>query len=267
MNQEKKKIQKVVSQLTLFDDALMSRVFDGNIEATELLLQIILKRRIKVVSVVAQETLKNAEVGGRTIVLDILAIDIDGRHINIEVQTDASGAISKRARYHSSVVDTHMLKEKEPFKQLKDSYIIFIYKHDKFHKGLPIYHIERTVQETGEAFADGSHIIYVNGSYQGKDAIGKLMQDFHQTDYTKMHYEPLSKGVQQYKEKEGKENMSGVVERYAKEYAKECIADEKLNSIQNMLRNTDFTLEQALDILEIQGKERTYIIEHMQDKQ
>ena len=77
----------------------------------------------------------------------------------------------------------------------------------------------------------------------------------------------LSKGVQQYKEKEGKENMSGVVERYAKEYAKECIADEKLNSIQNMLRNTDFTLEQALDILEIQGKERTYIIEHMQDKQ
>lgn len=38
-------INKLIDELTLFDDDLMSRVFDKNIEATELLLRIILKRK------------------------------------------------------------------------------------------------------------------------------------------------------------------------------------------------------------------------------
>ena len=265
MNQEKKKIKKVIEELTLFDDELMRRVFDENIEATQLVLQIILRRKIKVIRVVGQETFNNAKVGGRNIVLDVHAIDIDGRHIDIEVQGDANGAIAKRARYHSSVVDARMLKEKEPFKHLKDSYIIFIYKHDKFKRGQPVYHIERVVKETGEAFRDGSYIIYLNGSYKGNDAIGKLIEDFHQTDYKKMHYGPLSKSVQHCKEsEEGSDDMSGVVERYAKEYAKEYAADEKVISVQNMLKNTNFTLEQALNILEIHGRERKYIIDRIQ---
>ncbi|MFR8247953.1 MAG: hypothetical protein ACLVAT_01220 [Lachnospiraceae bacterium] len=32
--------------------------------------------------------------------------------------------------------------------------------------GLPIYTIERTVQETGKLFDDKAHIVYVNGDLQ-----------------------------------------------------------------------------------------------------
>lgn len=42
-------------------------------------------------------------------------------------------------------------------------------------KGLPLYHIDRYVRETGKLFEDGSHIIYVNGNYKGDDEIGHLM--------------------------------------------------------------------------------------------
>ena len=59
---------------------------------------------------------------------------------------------------------------------------MFIYKHDKFRKGLPLYHIDRHVRETDELFDDGSHIIYVNDNYKGNDEIGQLIKDFHQTD-------------------------------------------------------------------------------------
>lgn len=45
------RINKIIDELTLFDDDLMSRVFDKNIEATEYVLQIILGRKITVVSV------------------------------------------------------------------------------------------------------------------------------------------------------------------------------------------------------------------------
>lgn len=115
--------------------------------------------------------MKNHQVGGRNITLDVDAMDENGEEIDIEVQGNSEGAHVRRARYHSSMVDSRMLKEGQAFRELKDSYVIFIYKHDKFRKGLPLYHVERYVGETNEQFRDGSHIIYVNGNYKGNDEI------------------------------------------------------------------------------------------------
>lgn len=69
--QDQAKINRLIDNLTLFDDDLMSRVFDKNIEATQLVLRIILGRKIKVISVNGQEEMKNAAVGGRNIILDV----------------------------------------------------------------------------------------------------------------------------------------------------------------------------------------------------
>ena len=60
VTQNQDRINKLIDGLTLFDDDLMSRVFDKNIEATELLLRIILERKIKVISVIGQEEMKSA---------------------------------------------------------------------------------------------------------------------------------------------------------------------------------------------------------------
>ena len=142
-----------------------------------------------------------------------------------------------------------------------DSYVIFIYKRDKFKKGLPVYHIERTVSETGEMVGDGSHIIYVNGSYRGDDAIGKLIEDFHQPDANKMHYRELANGVRHFKnEKEGREDMCEAVQKYAKE--RELSAN--ISAVSNLMKNMKVTLEQALNILGIQGEDRTAIKKQLQ---
>ena len=42
IGEEKISVNELVDKLTLFDDDLMSRVFDNNFEATELILRIIL---------------------------------------------------------------------------------------------------------------------------------------------------------------------------------------------------------------------------------
>jgi len=66
---------KILEQLRLFDDDFMTKVFDENIEATELLLNIILERNdmevIKVEKQEVQKEMKNPLVGGRGIRLDI----------------------------------------------------------------------------------------------------------------------------------------------------------------------------------------------------
>ena len=265
VKQEWERVNSLVDTLTLFDDELMGRVFDRNAKATELVLRLILGRNIKVISVNGQKEIRNAKVGGRNIILDVHAIDVAGEEMNIEVQGGSEGAHVRRARYHSSMLDTGMLKESQPLKELKDSYVIFIYKRDKFGKGLPLYHVDRYIKETEETFGDGSHIIYVNGSYKGDDAIGKLVSDFHQTDSENMYYSELADGVEHYKETEkGRGNMSEAVEKYAREYAEECVIVEKITSVKNLMNNMKLTLEQALNVLGIPDKDREQIINQLQ---
>lgn len=53
---------QMISKLRLLDDDLMKLVFDKNIEATELLLNVILQRNdLKVLEVVTQREYKNAK--------------------------------------------------------------------------------------------------------------------------------------------------------------------------------------------------------------
>ena len=273
LRQNPRNVNELVNELTLFDDDLMSRVFDKNIKATELLLRIILGKKVKVISVTGQNEMKNHQVGGRNITLDVDAMDENGEEIDIEVQGNSEGAHVRRARYHSSMVDSRMLKEGQAFRELKDSYVIFIYKHDKFRKGLPLYHVERYVGETNEQFRDGSHIIYVNGNYKGNDEIGQLMQDFREKNPECMHYTELAESVKHFKEKEGgREEMSEIVERYinerveerVEERVKERVEKEKTISVQNLMNNMKWTLDQALDALGIKGKERTLITQQLQ---
>ena len=267
VTQDKRVIEKIVCNLTLFDDDLMSRVFDQNIEATELLLRIVLERNIKVTSVTGQDELKNPKVGGRDIILDVHALDETGEEMDVEVQANSKGAHVKRARYHSSMVDSRMLKAGQDFQEIKDSYVIFIYKHDKFERGLPIYHVDRYINELQEPFADGSHIIYVNGNYKGNDEIGRLMKDFHQVDPGKMHYSELARGVSHLKGTGGQENMCEAVQRYAEEYAKEYSAERTMVIVENFMKNMNFTLEQSLDAAGIQGEERELLIKQLKEKQ
>ena len=273
LRQNPRNVNELVNELTLFDDDLMSRVFDKNIKATELLLRIILDKKVKVISVTGQNEMKNHQVGGRNITLDVDAMDENGEEIDIEVQGNSEGAHVRRARYHSSMVDSRMLKEGQAFRELKDSYVIFIYKHDKFRKGLPLYHVDRYVGETNEQFRDGSHIIYVNGNYKGNDEIGQLMQDFREKNPECMHYTELAESVKHFKEKEGgHEEMSEIVERYinerveerVEERVKERVEKEKTISVQNLMNNMKLTLDQALDALGIKGKERTLITQQLQ---
>ncbi len=145
LNDEEENLE-LLEGFTLLDDEFMTIVFDRNKEATELLLKIILARNdIEVTEVVAQREYKNPVTGGRSIKLDIYAKGSDGKVYDIEVQNGNAGADVHRARFHSSMLDTKMLKEKQKFKELHESYVIFITKNDYMKLGLPLYKRSRYV--------------------------------------------------------------------------------------------------------------------------
>ena len=70
---------------------------------------------------------------------------------------------------------------------------------------LPIYHINRVIEENCQHCYDQLHIIYVNSSVQDDTALGKLMHDLHCSDPHDMYSEILARRV-----KELKETQKGV---------------------------------------------------------
>ena len=232
--------------LRLLDDDFMQKVFEDK-AYTELLLQIILKRAdLKVLHVKGQQDIKNLQ--GRSIILDILAVDTDNKVYNIEIQRSDKGAAVKRARYNSSLIDSNVTEPGEKYENLCESYIIFITENDIMKEGLPIYHVDRTVIETGKLFGDEAHIIYVNSQIHDESALGKLMYDFYCTDAGKMNYEILADRVRYFKEDEkGVATMSRVMEEMRNETERaKAIKDAK-----GMLESGKLTYEEIAKIAEL----------------
>ncbi len=196
----KKLYLEILKKFRLMDDDFMAIIFE-DIPCTEMLLKIILNRDdLTVKEVRPQYEIKN--LGGRSVRLDIFALDKKGHAYNIEVQRKDSGAVAKRARYNSSLIDAHITEPGDDYEALADTYVIFITENDVLKEGLPLYHIERTIKETGKDFGDGSHIIYVNSTIRDETALGKLMHDFFCTDPNEMYYKTLADRARYFKENE-----------------------------------------------------------------
>ena len=236
-------LQKI-KEFRLFDDDFMSRVFDNNIECTELILRIILNNQdIKVKKVCTQSEIKN--LFGRSVRLDIYATDKDNKPVDIEIQRSDKGAGVKRARYNSSMIDANTLVKGGNFDTLPESFIIFITENDVMGANLPIYHADRIISETGKPLGDGTHIVYINGAYRDESPIGKLMHDFSCKDPSDMYYKPLAEQVRYFKEDvKGVEDMCRIVEDIVEKEKRE----EKIEMIARMKRVGKLSFDEISEI-------------------
>ena len=209
-----------IANFRLMDDDFMTKCFEDSPECVELVLKIILGRDdLKVIDVHTQWFVKN--LLKRSVRLDILATDSHSKKNNIEIQREDKGAGRKRARYNSSMLDSTILNSGEDFEVLPETSVIFITENDVLGKGYPLYHIERCIMETGENFGDEAHILYVNGSCKDDTPLGKLMQDFSNTDPHSMNYKVLSERTRYFKEEGGVAVMCRAMEEMRKEALEE----------------------------------------------
>ena len=256
---------KRISKLCLFDDDFMNIVFQND-KCVKLLLDIILDTDIRISDINIQHQLDN--IKGRTVIMDMYIVDEKGRYINVEIQRDDRQAIAKRAGYHESLLKTNITSKQTKWKDITETYVIFITENDVLLGGLPIYHIERVIQENGERFEDGAHIIYVNGRNEEDTRLGRLMHDMRCTEVKDMYYEELREEARYYKEDEGGiEKMCKLfdeVEQRGIETGKregillgQQIGEQKgiemnrIASIQSLMKNLNLSIEEAMEALSI----------------
>lgn len=235
----------------LMDDDFMTVCFDGSPESVQLVLQIIMnKPDLKVLDVKVQYFIKN--LLKRSVCLDVLATDYDGRKYNIEIQRADKGAGPKRARLNSSLIDAKVMETGAKFDDLPESYVIFITENDVIGMGEPLYHIERYILESGMLFGDDAHIIYVNGTYRGDDPIGRLMADFNCTEPAKMYYNVLKSRTGYFKEtREGVAIMCKAIEDMRNQEREEGRTEGRLVEIFASVQEGDYSAKRGAEKLGI----------------
>ena len=247
------KYLEALKKFRLIDDTFFSACFDDNAEDVEYILRIILKKPdLKVLKVQTQKSVEN--IYGRSVRFDVFATDDKNKLYNIEVQRADAGAIPTRARYNSAMLDYHNVNKNEKFKEMPETFVIFITEHDVLEDGEQIYHVERMILETKKIFPDREHIIYVNGSYRDESgsALGDLIHDFFCENPADMRHRQLAERVKFLKDnKSGVRKMCKVIEDL---FAEELAESEKktlLNTIRSAIKNWHLTPEDAMNGLDI----------------
>lgn len=245
--QKHEEMLRRIKSFRLLDDDFMTKCFEENPEATELVLRIVLnKSDIKVEKIQTQYSMKN--IKGRSLRLDIYAVDSTGRKYNIEIQRADKGAGAKRARYNSSLIDSNILPAGFEVENLAETFVIFITEDDVLGGNKPIYHIDRYIKETDEYFDDGSHIIYVNAAYRDDTELGKLMHDFSVTEPDDMNFRVLANAANYYKkDKEGIQAMCKAMEDMITDF----VTDEKKMAAVRMLKRGKLTKEEIAEYLDL----------------
>ena len=255
--------REIVQSFTLMDDVFMTAVFQDSLPCVDLVLQIILNRpNLRATRVVTQHTLKNLH--GHDVRLDIHAF-ADGHEFNIEIQRAKKGAVPRRARYHSSIMDANALAEGADYEKLPETYVIFITETDVLGKGKPIYMIRRMIEDDGEIFDDGSHIIYVNSSITDVSTpLGQLMHDFRCANPDEMYYDVLAERTGRFKKtEEGESTMNAALDALIRDVSEERVAEalergmerERISAIRRMMTELQLTVEKAMSVLAIPQSE------------
>lgn len=237
--------KETIKNLTVMSDILARNVFKDR-KACEYVLRIIMDdEELTVIDNEVQMDFKN--IHGRSTVLDCVAKNGNGQIFNVEIQQDNEGAHPKRARYHLGMLDGNVLDPGEFFDKLPETYVIFVTQNDTLGYGLPIAHIDRTIQENGKMFEDEAHFIYVDSSKDDGGKLGKLMHDFRVKEAKDMQAGALQDRVRELKETEkGVEHMCREME----ELCDEARMDEK-KDVAYSLADRKMSVEDISEIIKV----------------
>ncbi len=129
------------------DDTFFRKLAERK-EFCEELLQVILKKpELKLIETIPQRSFHNLD--GCSVTVDVICKDSKGCYYSTEMQKTDNDDHLKRVRYNRCNVDIYISEKGTKFRVLPDVYMIYISSFDPFKMGKTLYHVTRTLEETG----------------------------------------------------------------------------------------------------------------------
>lgn len=168
---------KPYEELELTDDFMFSYVMRSNGELCRQLLESILNFPIDRIDFISSQETIDTYASAKGVRLDVFAKS-GTSSFDVELQTSNKRDIPQRSRFYQSQMDTAMLQKGQMYKELGNSYIIFLCTFDPFGFGQYIYSFRnRCTELSALTLNDGAYKVFVNaqGTY---GAIGDELKEF-----------------------------------------------------------------------------------------
>lgn len=149
--------------LQIYDNYIFCLVMQ-NEKLCRKLLEILLNIRIERIEYLNAEHFIAGKYGSRSVRLDVYVKDSD-RVFDIEMQSGKYSDLLLRARYYQGAMDVDVTKSRTRYRDLKESYVLFICRDDPLGAGLPVYTKKTVFLETDAVpYADKTHTVFYNAS-------------------------------------------------------------------------------------------------------
>ena len=134
------KLEEKWKNATIANNFIFYKIMHNNPDVCKELLEILLQIKINHIEMQTEETIE-VDYGKKGVRLDVYA-EGSSKAYNLEMQATDRGELPERARYYQGILDVQALNQGDDYKNLKDSYVIFICVPDLFQKGLAKYTFE-----------------------------------------------------------------------------------------------------------------------------
>ena len=166
---------KPVDELTFTDDGMFQAVMHDSVVCSKII-EHLLHVQIDHIDYPELEKTIAPYYTSKGIRMDVYIKD-SSRIIDIEMQASSMDTLGKRTRYYQSMIDIDSLMKGDDYSKLKESYILFICKHDPFKDdnkipyGLPCYTFKTKCSENGEVNIDDKTIkvVYNASAYEKEE--------------------------------------------------------------------------------------------------
>ena len=271
-----KRKRKTLEELTIQDDYLFKRIMSEK-DICIKFVQIILGIDIKdIVYIKAEEVVKEL-YDSKGIRLDVYLKDEDGVVYNIEMQVTSLGEeeFAKRFRYYEAMIDSYLLRVGQKYKDLNKLFIVFICPFGIFKNERTIYSFKNfCVEDKSIELKDDVTKIFITTKSPNKE---NLSEDFlallkyidgNITDnpFVNEIESKIHEIKQDEKERGAYMQYDLHLMQIEEEAEKRGFVKSLLNSIKSLMENANYTVEQAMKILNIPQEEQEFYLSKLQPK-
>ena len=231
--------QRRIAVFNLTSDLFAGKVFE-DIGACQELCRILLKdEHIALRNVKTQYVIRNLE--NHSVELDILAEEISGNLINVELQMYKEPAPFKRTRYYLSSIDMSILEKGKPYYELPNVTVIYITQEDFIGSKRGHYVRNRSAdsQKIPTCSDNGQYENYFNLQYPTDDVkINELLGYLKNSDpfYQTENFPRIVEQVKYFKvQKEGVAIMCEIADKIRQEGRASGIIEGKIEDILELL--------------------------------
>ena len=176
----KKKVQKKWQDSTIRDNFVFSKTMEMNPELCRQLIGHILQTDIQEISYPEREKVIENRIDSKGVRLDVYVKDESERIFDLEMQvSEHSDELANRMRYYQGIIDGDNLKRGQFYKDLKQTYIIFICPFDPFKRERHIYTFRERCEEDPSLKLQENGAVKIFLSTKGKiDDVSRELRDF-----------------------------------------------------------------------------------------